>query len=165
MDLNYLKHSMYAHHLGRLMGLFPRAQVHVVILERMIRDPEGQYRKTCRFLGVDDSYRPPNLGATVNSCVRFRSLAVRNVVERLPHCGLRRVLTRFNTRNVRRTNLWTRMSRQRSPTCSDRITQIWSSRLGAPYRSSPLFAGLEEDNGDFAWLIGTLRTRPATLIA
>lgn len=44
--------------LRTLTQLFDRERILVLQLERILRDPIGQYQRTCRFLGVSDDYVP-----------------------------------------------------------------------------------------------------------
>ncbi|MEA2387020.1 MAG: hypothetical protein QOJ22_1194 [Thermoleophilaceae bacterium] len=44
--------------LRTLTQLFDRDRILVLQMERILRDPVGQYRRTCRFLGVSDDYVP-----------------------------------------------------------------------------------------------------------
>ncbi len=97
----YLYHSAYDVHLERVYRLFGRQQLHVSIFERMVKDPAATYRSICRFLGVDDTFVPPNLGRAVNPQVGFRSLRIRSWSKRLP-VPLRRVVDRLNTRQAAR---------------------------------------------------------------
>ena len=95
----YLYHSDYGVHLERAFRLFGDGQIHVSIFERMVSDPAATYRSICGFLGVDDTYVPPNLGRAVNPHVGFRSLRVRSWSKRLP-TPLRRVVARVNTKQA-----------------------------------------------------------------
>jgi hypothetical protein len=67
------------------------------VLERFLQDPEGSYRSLCRFLGIDDSFVPPNLEERVNNFVEIRSSGLRRLTRRLLP-PLRRVVDRVNVR-------------------------------------------------------------------
>lgn len=93
----YLVHSLYDAHLERALRLFDRDQIHVTVFERMASDPRAAYRSLCRFLGVDDTFEPPNLGVPVNAFVQFRSLRLRDFAKRLP-APVARVVGRLNSK-------------------------------------------------------------------
>jgi hypothetical protein len=93
----YLSHSLYDRHLERLDRLYPRHRVHISIFERMVADPVSTYRSLTRFLGVDQSFVPPNLGEPVNAFARFRSVRARRIGRRLPGMA-GRIVGRLNTR-------------------------------------------------------------------
>lgn len=95
----YLYHSLYDVHLERAYRLFPEAQIHVSIFERMAADPADTYRDLCAFLGVDPSFVPEHLGVRVNAFVTFRSLRVRDLSRRLPS-PVERLVARLNTRRT-----------------------------------------------------------------
>lgn len=44
--------------LRALTQCFPREQILVLQLEQLLRDPVGEYRRTLRFLGVEDDFVP-----------------------------------------------------------------------------------------------------------
>ena len=52
----------YALQLRRLLRHFDRDQILVLQVERCIEDPDGEYARTLRFLGVDEHFRPSALG-------------------------------------------------------------------------------------------------------
>jgi hypothetical protein len=93
----YLDMSRYVHQLRRLSRYFPRESVHVVIFEELKQNPEIVYRDVCRFLGVDESFVPPNLGQVVNASVSYRWLALQRMRHKVPR-PMWRVLGRLNTR-------------------------------------------------------------------
>jgi hypothetical protein len=95
--LHYLNNGMYAHHLKRVLDLYPPDNLLVVVFEQMLAEPEAQYQATCRFLGVDDEVIPENLGRPINSFVSFRSLRLRDISKRAPR-QVRRTIGRLNTR-------------------------------------------------------------------
>lgn len=96
-ETGYLGHSLYARHLSRLLEVFPRKQLHVTILEELMRDASAVYRGVCTALGVDPDHVPRGLGRPINSYVTFRSEEVRTLARRLPK-PLRRGVDRLNTR-------------------------------------------------------------------
>ena len=50
--------GLYGHQLEAILGSFPRAQVGVWLYEDLQTDPWRLYAEVCRFLGVDDAFRP-----------------------------------------------------------------------------------------------------------
>lgn len=94
---SYLGRSRYAGQLRALTQRYPRDQVLVHLFEDLRDSPARIYESICRFIGVDDGYRPPNLGAVVNPYVTFRSLALRGLSRRLPG-RLHRAVGRLNAR-------------------------------------------------------------------
>jgi hypothetical protein len=93
----YLAYGRYLRHLRVVCEHFPRENLHVIVFERFRDDPVEHYRSLCRFLGVDDSFVPPNLEQPVNNFVRVRSTGLRVVSRRL-FPPIRRVLDRVNVR-------------------------------------------------------------------
>jgi hypothetical protein len=102
----YLDTGRYLPRLERVAGLFGRAALCVVTLEEMRVDPSGVFREVCRFIGVDDSFVPSNLGAIRNPSYRVRWPAVRRAMfryrawRRLPR-GWANALDRLNRAEFR----------------------------------------------------------------
>lgn len=71
---SYLDRGRYLEQLRRATEHFPRESLHVIILEHLRDEPERVYAELCRFLSVDDTVRPDNLGQQLGGFVRFRSL-------------------------------------------------------------------------------------------
>ncbi len=59
-------HSLYSIGLERLFRHYNREQVLVWQYEYMVRFPDETLRRTYRFLGVDERYRPQKIAAPVN---------------------------------------------------------------------------------------------------
>ncbi len=57
--------SFYDRQLELWLSYFPRDQILVLQYEQCASDPSTQLGATYRFLGIDDSYRPPDLEARV----------------------------------------------------------------------------------------------------
>ena len=90
------------HYLGFLQALcrhFPRDALLVLILEDMRDRPHETFAAACRFLGVDDTFVPPNLGERINRFVAYRSMRLRYLARRLPR-PLHRVVARLNVREA-----------------------------------------------------------------
>jgi sulfotransferase family protein len=97
--LAYLAYSRYLRHLRLVCEHFPREALHVMVLERFLRDPVDSYHSLCRFLGIDDSFVPPNLEERVNNFVEIRSSGLWRLTRRLLP-PLRRVVDRVNIRQA-----------------------------------------------------------------
>lgn len=95
---SYADRGLYLLQLQRVCDLCRRESLLVSLFDDLTRDPAGTYRSLCRFLRVDESFSPPELGVSVNSYVAFRSRAVRRVARRLPKPA-RRVVGRLNRRD------------------------------------------------------------------
>ena len=68
----YVDCSRYATQLERYLRVFPRERVHVVSSERL-RDARAEtVRGVFRFLGVDDSWLPPNLSRSYHRTAEKR---------------------------------------------------------------------------------------------
>lgn len=95
----YLGQGRYVGQLERICRRLPRSQLHVVVFEDLCARPGDTFAEICRFLGIDDAYRPADLGRPVNQFVAFRSLALRRVTKVVPRSLplLRRALGRLNT--------------------------------------------------------------------
>jgi hypothetical protein len=79
----YLGHGHYSIQVRRLQVELPQASLYVMLTEQLEAEPGVSYAALCRFLAVDDTYLPPNLGQKANSYVQFRSLAWRRTTDRL----------------------------------------------------------------------------------
>jgi Sulfotransferase domain len=96
---SYIDRGRYARQLLEVESLYPKDHMHVVLFEDLRDTPAEAFRDVCRFLDIDDSVVPPNLGTTVNPYVTFRSLAVRRLIPRLPGL-LGRAVGKVNTRSA-----------------------------------------------------------------
>jgi hypothetical protein len=94
-----LQQGQYVSYLERLVQMYPRNSVYVVVFEELISDPMDQFRGLCRFLGVEDCVHPRILGRRINEHVRFRSLRLRNRTQTWPR-PLRNAFGRFNSVNT-----------------------------------------------------------------
>jgi len=64
--------GFYGHHLTDLFRYFPREQVHVVLYDSIVHDPQEFCRGVFEFLGVDSEFRPSCLDQQINSASRFQ---------------------------------------------------------------------------------------------
>jgi hypothetical protein len=97
---DYVARGRYLVQLERACDVFPREALHVLLFEDLVRDPVETYRAMCRFLGIDDTYFPANLGATLNSHAEYRSKLLAKVSRGMPP-PLRRSARRLNRREKR----------------------------------------------------------------
>ncbi len=95
----YLDMSRYVRQLRHICTHFPREVVHVVLFEELRDEPQRTYSEVCRFLGVDHTFVPPNLGQVVNASVTYRSTSLRKLRRHLPQ-PVWRILGRLNTRRA-----------------------------------------------------------------
>jgi hypothetical protein len=102
---SYLDQGRYIGQLVYVTKHFPRGALHVILFEDLRQEPVSTFKSLCRFIEVDDTLVPENIGKRYNDFVAFRSLAIRGLAQELssrPH-GLRllgRVLGRLNVRRV-----------------------------------------------------------------
>ncbi|HWH36059.1 MAG TPA: sulfotransferase [Acidimicrobiales bacterium] len=96
----YVGGGRYLGQLNEICHRYPRRQLHVVIFDDLRADPASVYAELCRFLGVDDGFRPATLGRPVNAPTALRSPALWRLGRRLPRnmAPVRRALARVNER-------------------------------------------------------------------
>ena len=99
----YLARGRYLEQIRRLHELFPPSALKVMLFEDLASDAVGVYADACSFLGVDDAYRPDNLGKTYNPRMRVRSVRLREAVlkARLKRRIPRSWASRIDAMNVR----------------------------------------------------------------
>jgi hypothetical protein len=74
---SYLDRGHYARHLAEVYRHYPRERVLIVQLSEMNRDPVSTFKSVCRYLGVRDDAASPEVGASKNRFVRYRSVRLR----------------------------------------------------------------------------------------
>lgn len=94
---SYLDRGRYLPQLERICALYSRSSVHVLLFDDVRDRPADAYADACSFLGVDSTFRPPNLGRPINRHVTFRSRPLRGLATGMPR-PLRRGLERLNVR-------------------------------------------------------------------
>jgi Sulfotransferase family len=62
--------GFYDRQLSRWIEFFPPDQMLVLQFEQCVADPEANLVRTYRFLGLDETFRPPNLAVRVNESAR-----------------------------------------------------------------------------------------------
>jgi hypothetical protein len=72
----------YARHLQRFATYVDRGELQLFSFEDLRDEPVATFASVCRFLGVDDTHVPPNLGQTYNRPHRVRSRRVREAMLR-----------------------------------------------------------------------------------
>lgn len=80
----YVARGRYADQMAEVLQRFERNQIMVEAFENLTARPTEVYAATCRFIGVDDGFRPDRLGEPVNAFLQFRSLRLREFARRLP---------------------------------------------------------------------------------
>jgi hypothetical protein len=93
----YLGCSLYLPQLQRMEAHFPRTSLLVLLFEELQQDPGALYQTSCRFLGIDQDYAPPDLGRLMNPYRDYRSLRLRLYTRKPPPTLLKRALARLNT--------------------------------------------------------------------
>ncbi len=76
---NQLRSGLYAEHLKKWQKASPSSQFCVILQDDIKADPEGVYKRICRFVGADDSFVPDTVSRRVNEPKAFRSAIVRKV--------------------------------------------------------------------------------------
>lgn len=92
---SYLDRGRYAEQLERYLQHFATGQILVETFEELQDEPAAVYLRACRFVGVDDTFRPENLGEQINAYARYRSPALRRLTKPLPK-RLRDAVARIN---------------------------------------------------------------------
>lgn len=81
---SYLDRGRYGKQVEALMRHIPGERILIQTFDEITSDPTTVYRRTCRFLGVSEDYKPPNLGEVTNAYVQYRSSRLRDVTKRFP---------------------------------------------------------------------------------
>lgn len=96
----YLGFGQYMEQLSNFVPHYPRASIHVLILEELVAEPAVTLSELHRFLGVDDTFVPANIGRVYNPSYRYRSWRFRSAMLRARAWtiapGLARRLDRLN---------------------------------------------------------------------
>jgi hypothetical protein len=93
---SYVDRGRYLAQLQRVCEHYPKGSLMVLVFEEFRDDPPAVYGSACRFLEVDDSYLPADLGRRINPYLEFRSSRLRAYTKRPPATPLKRVLARLN---------------------------------------------------------------------
>jgi len=117
-NLFYRDLVRFAEQLRRYFDIFPPERVHVIVYHDFARDTAGEYRRTLKFLGVDDSFLPNFERVNAGRTVRWRRLqkaayapptAIRRLAPRLRRYPfvhrLRDTIVRLNSRTAARPEL------------------------------------------------------------
>jgi hypothetical protein len=91
----------YHENTRRFLDQFPREQILLLLYDDLRNDPAETYRRTCRFLGVDSGFQPPELHSRINEGTVFSSKWVRDL-----RCFVSSILGRNNLTRKVRTAIW-----------------------------------------------------------
>jgi hypothetical protein len=58
---NLIERGLYHRQIAKYFEFFPREQCRIWIYEEMVKDPAAFFADLCRFLGVNDAFRPKSL--------------------------------------------------------------------------------------------------------
>ncbi len=95
--IGYFSRGVYIRYIEAWLERFPREQLHVIVLDDLKADPQGEYRRLFQFLEVDPDFTCPEMEARANASTVFRNPAYRVFLDhprwtrRLP-LGSRRLL-------------------------------------------------------------------------
>ena len=93
---SYVDRGRYVRQLRRIGERFARSALLVLLFEDLRDRPEDTYREVCRFLGVDEGFRPPVLGRVYNAADASRR---RRDAGRMARAVRRRLLEAFRADN------------------------------------------------------------------
>lgn len=74
--------GLYANHLKCLLKYFPSENIGVYLFEDLKSDPEGTYKKICKWIGIDDTFTP-NLETKHNQTFQPKSKVTSNILLKL----------------------------------------------------------------------------------
>jgi hypothetical protein len=92
---SYVDRGRYTEQIERLFSHIDPDRVQIATFDDLNRHPSEVFARTCLFLGIDDAFRPLNLGEPVNAYTAFRSPKVRELTKPLPR-RLRNLIGRLN---------------------------------------------------------------------
>lgn len=96
---SYVDRGWYADQLEYVATRFPVDKTHVLLVEDLKRDPGPTYGAVCAFLGIDDTFRPENLGKQVNAFYRARWPKLNKAAKNFPK-PIRTAVKVFNRRDA-----------------------------------------------------------------
>ncbi|MFC1621991.1 sulfotransferase domain-containing protein [Patescibacteria group bacterium] len=82
-----MKQYLYYEHVKKFLDLFPKKQMHFMILENFINDRSMELRKLYAFLGVDTTFVPQSLNKRINPAFAPRFNTLRDTCTRLLKMG------------------------------------------------------------------------------
>jgi hypothetical protein len=80
MRLGYLEAGRYVRHLRGVCQHYPRESLLVLLMDDLRSDPAGTFASLCRFIEVDDGFRPRTLGRPANEAYTLRWPALRRAI-------------------------------------------------------------------------------------
>jgi hypothetical protein len=101
----YVSSGYYLRQIHRVLDVYPRDLLHIVLFDDLRSDPLGTFADVCRFLEIDQSAVPAGVGRTHNQNFEWRSLRFHllmnryRVWARLPR-RIARAVHRMNTKPV-----------------------------------------------------------------
>lgn len=100
-DDAHLAPARYVEYLQHWYEVFPREQIHVIVLEDFLRDQLAGYRAIYRFIGVDNpDFVPPGYDQASNEARSYRFLWIENILVRTYRWLSRRGYTRLVKRII-----------------------------------------------------------------
>ncbi len=117
-NFGYVRRGFYDIYIKRYLKFFKMENMHIMLLEDFIRDPEKFLEELYGFLGVDTSFRPSNLNVRANYSTMPRVWFIRKI---MMHKKLRKVI--FPIKSLRR---WVKKKESE-----------WNSRKFTPPPMSP----------------------------
>ncbi len=134
--LFYDEIAAYHDQVERYFETFGREQVHVIIFDDLVADQEKTFQEVCRFLGIDETYRPDFERRNPNTKVRshwFRDITrdlpspVQAITEHLPmnlRLKLRELVKSANTKVEGREPLSDEMRQVLAATYRDDVKRL-----------------------------------------
>lgn len=92
----YIDRGRYLRQLQNVCRFYRRDALNVVLFEDLVKAPRETLQEVCRFIGVDDSFEPPNLGVRSAPFMAVRSQRVRRLAASLRPRLLRKAVARLN---------------------------------------------------------------------
>lgn len=128
---SYADKGRYVPQLERALASVPHERLCVRTFEELERSPDVVYADVCRFLGIDDAFRPENLGRAINAYVEFRSPRLRDLAKRLPG-PVQRVVGKLNQKTTSPYPPMRRATRERLAADFDAANAGLSELTGIP---------------------------------
>jgi hypothetical protein len=67
-----LVEGFYSRHLRNYLRYYARERILILLYDDLVNDPWKYYRTVCRFIGVDDSFRPRSINTRANPPAHHR---------------------------------------------------------------------------------------------
>jgi len=79
-EAQYTTNGLYFSHLQRYLAFFPSASIHLVWFEDIAHQPEKVLADLYSFLGVDPTFRPPDMHEKSNAAKKVKSRQIREFI-------------------------------------------------------------------------------------